>query len=372
MSNDDYINRLEPIKGQPGWYYDPVTGNTHSEEELSGIVDPEEGAEENYDMHEDYDSDEEDMGGGDSEEESREDPSPNDNPKDTRDKNKNSDDNQDNNNDEGGGEGSNLDSLAADHMGKAGEAYNKVKELTKDAEDIAKIVETEGADLAADYRIAKKYGKEAVKTSFKIQITLFAAVLGIICLFVGLFAMALLGFGDSSSTSYQPGDMDTVEKGKGYTLKDNTDYSSIPCAEGTTDSGTYTHPIKNFTIRLCGTAVGKVASINSTNIANLITASKRDGIIFGGSSFRSYEDQIALRKANCPNWQTSRSSDCHPPTAIAGNSMHEMGLATDFSINGSYINTRSSEGFIWLSKNASKYIYYNFAPEPWHWSTTGG
>jgi LAS superfamily LD-carboxypeptidase LdcB len=155
---------------------------------------------------------------------------------------------------------------------------------------------------------------------------------------------------------------DVEEKGKGWTLKSNTDYSSIPCAEGSTDAGTYTHPTQGFIIRLCNTNLKKVASINSQNIVNMIKAAEESGITLGAStSFRSYEEQQRLYNQNCS------SGTCNPPTAQPGNSMHERGLATDFNNSG-----RGGIVYEWLSKNASSFGYYNYPPESWHWSTTGG
>ncbi|HVT78108.1 MAG TPA: M15 family metallopeptidase, partial [Acidimicrobiales bacterium] len=85
--------------------------------------------------------------------------------------------------------------------------------------------------------------------------------------------------------------------------------------------------------------------------------------------------QIALRKAHCGTSEYAvyemPANQCHPPTARPGASMHERGLAVDFTVNGSIITSHSSSAWQWLNKNASKYGLYNLASEPWHWSTNG-
>lgn len=164
--------------------------------------------------------------------------------------------------------------------------------------------------------------------------------------------------------SVDPGDNskpeNTISKNKGWTLKDNTDYSAIQCADGTKDEGTYKHPTAGFTIRLCDTKLGRVASLISKRVLNMVNAAKADGVTLTGSSFRSYEGQQQLYSDNC------KRGRCSPPTARPGNSQHERGLATDFggaSKGGSVWN--------WLEKNGSKYGYYNLPSEYWHWSMSG-
>ena len=59
-------------------------------------------------------------------------------------------------------------------------------------------------------------------------------------------------------------------------------------------------------------------------------------------------------------------SACSPPTARPGQSMHEVGLAIDFSNCGS-----GSTCFRWLRANAGGYGFINLPSEPWHWSVNG-
>src|SRR3712207_3006805 len=88
--------------------------------------------------------------------------------------------------------------------------------------------------------------------------------------------------------------------------------------------------------------------------------------------FRSSSDsQVALRRQNCPDVYESSPSSCRPPTARPGQSMHERGLAIDFTYQGRTINSRSSPAFQWLANNAGRYGFSNLPSEPWHWSTNG-
>ena len=106
----------------------------------------------------------------------------------------------------------------------------------------------------------------------------------------------------------------------------------------------------------------------------LLKAASRDGIRLGGGGYRSSTSQIALRRAHCgtSNWAVYHkpSYQCRPPTARPGASMHERGLAVDFTQNGRALWSNTS-GFRWLKRNASKYGFRNLPSEPWHWSVNG-
>jgi peptidoglycan hydrolase CwlO-like protein len=116
-----------------------------------------------------------------------------------------------------------------------------------------------------------------------------------------------------------------------------------------------------------------VASSIAGNLSNLLRAAAADGIILCGGGYRSSERQAELRQINgCPDTYSAPSSSCRVPTAPPGNSMHERGLAVDFTCNGGgAIGSRSSPCFQWLSANAASYGFYNLPSEPWHWSTNG-
>ena len=106
----------------------------------------------------------------------------------------------------------------------------------------------------------------------------------------------------------------------------------------------------------------------------LLQHASRDGIRLGGGGYRSSQSQINLRRAHCgtSNWAiySKPSYQCRPPTARPGASMHERGLAIDFTQNGRALWSNTS-GYRWLKRNASKYGFKNLPSEPWHWSTNG-
>jgi len=119
-----------------------------------------------------------------------------------------------------------------------------------------------------------------------------------------------------------------------------------------------------------------VAAAIADNVAALLDAARAAGINLGGSGYRSSDSQIALRRQNCGTsqyaiWEMPPDS-CSPPTARPGMSLHERGLAIDFTANGRFITSRSDPGFVWLAANAARYGLFNLPSEPWHWSTSGG
>jgi LAS superfamily LD-carboxypeptidase LdcB len=103
----------------------------------------------------------------------------------------------------------------------------------------------------------------------------------------------------------------------------------------------------------------------------MLAAASADGYSFGGGGYRDPAAQIALREQNCPDPWNSPPSACSPPTAMPGQSLHEQGLAIDFTYNGSLIQSQSNPGFVWLANHAGSYGFYNLPSEPWHWSVDG-
>jgi len=118
-----------------------------------------------------------------------------------------------------------------------------------------------------------------------------------------------------------------------------------------------------------------VASEIADNLEGLLAAAEVDGFPLSGGGYRSSEGQIAARRANCGTSDYAiyemRASSCSPPTARPGTSMHERGLAIDFTSGGRLIGSRSDPAFRWLAGNASRFGLYNLPEEPWHWSTNG-
>jgi LAS superfamily LD-carboxypeptidase LdcB len=104
---------------------------------------------------------------------------------------------------------------------------------------------------------------------------------------------------------------------------------------------------------------------------DLLNLSYDQGIPLCGNGYRSMSAQIALRKANCGGdvW-TAPASSCSPPTARPGQSMHERGLAIDFTCNGGSVS-RGSSCSNFLQANAPDFGLYNLPSEPWHYSSDG-
>ncbi len=118
-----------------------------------------------------------------------------------------------------------------------------------------------------------------------------------------------------------------------------------------------------------------VAGSISGNVQALLNDAAADGAMLCGGGYRNPEEQIQLRMAHCgtSNYAIYEmpASQCSPPTAIPGTSMHEQGLAIDFTCNGGGTVSTGDECWDWLQGNAVGYGLYNLPSEPWHWSTSG-
>lgn len=114
-----------------------------------------------------------------------------------------------------------------------------------------------------------------------------------------------------------------------------------------------------------------VASEIAGRVEDLLAAAQADGFALSGSGYRSSDGQIAVRRANCGGDVYNKpASQCRPPTARPGQSMHERGLAIDFTWNGRLISSGNA-AFQWLRSNAGRFGLSNLPREPWHWSTNG-
>ncbi len=113
----------------------------------------------------------------------------------------------------------------------------------------------------------------------------------------------------------------------------------------------------------------------ATNLESMLAAAAADGVQISGSGYRSSARQVELRRAHCGaspfDVYEKPASQCSPPTARPGRSMHERGLAVDLTVGGRAITTRSSPAFRWLAENASRFGFFNLPSEPWHWSVNG-
>jgi hypothetical protein len=118
-----------------------------------------------------------------------------------------------------------------------------------------------------------------------------------------------------------------------------------------------------------------VAAEIADNLEALLNASDGAGLRLGGEGWRSSDGQVEARRRNCGTSDydvyEKPASQCSPPTARPGSSMHERGLAIDFTNGGKLITSRSDPAFVWLKGNAGRFGFYNLPSEPWHWSTNG-
>lgn len=119
-----------------------------------------------------------------------------------------------------------------------------------------------------------------------------------------------------------------------------------------------------------------VNALVEENVRGILAAMSARGFNLSGGGYRSIENQIRLRRANCGTsdyaiWEMP-ASQCRPPTARPGLSQHELGLAIDFTLNGRVIRCRDCDVFRALSEVAPEFGFFNLPSEPWHWSTTGG
>ena len=110
--------------------------------------------------------------------------------------------------------------------------------------------------------------------------------------------------------------------------------------------------------------------VNNWN--RMVAAARAQGVTLNArSSYRSVDSQVQLRIRNCGGnteyniWRRP-PGECNPPTAIPGRSNHEWGLAVDVELTGAGGN--SSPQYRWLAANGPRYGFFNYRPEPWHWS----
>lgn len=132
---------------------------------------------------------------------------------------------------------------------------------------------------------------------------------------------------------------------------------------------------ENGLVRVNGVLIDK--SIGKA-FAQLVAWAIEDGITLTGGGYRSAQAQIDLRRGNCgPTdydiWEKP-PSECNPPAARPGHSLHERGLAIDVRCNGRLISRYSDPCFAWMAEHAPKVGLRNDVTrrEAWHWSTTGG
>ena len=149
-----------------------------------------------------------------------------------------------------------------------------------------------------------------------------------------------------------------------------------PPSNGGGSGGGPTAPVTNSgEIVNAGNGIWVHTSI-AGNVRRLLADAAAAGVPLAGGGYRDPAGQIRVRRNNCGTSDYAvyqmPASQCRPPTARPGSSMHERGLAIDFTYNGRIIGSRSGPAWTWLKANAAGYGLYNLPSEPWHWSTSGG
>jgi hypothetical protein len=101
-------------------------------------------------------------------------------------------------------------------------------------------------------------------------------------------------------------------------------------------------------------------------VQNLLNMPRAAELGLCGWGWRSSERQQQLwDEHNC-------DTGCTVPTAPPGSSMHERGLAIDFTTNGRTISSYDSAGYDFLDSTRGVHGLTAGVPgEPWHWSSNG-
>jgi hypothetical protein len=107
-------------------------------------------------------------------------------------------------------------------------------------------------------------------------------------------------------------------------------------------------------------------------IRTLLAEAEVAGVSLEGAGYRDTASQRRLRARNCPDPINSPPSSCSPPTARVGESLHEYGLAVDFTSKGELIVDRDHPAYRFLEANAPGWDIEVHPQEPWHWSFGGG
>jgi hypothetical protein len=117
-----------------------------------------------------------------------------------------------------------------------------------------------------------------------------------------------------------------------------------------------------------------VAGSIARAVRGLLERAGERGLPLCGWGYRGPEQQIRLRREHCG---TSRyavyempASRCRPPTARPGTSMHERGLAIDFTCAGRTV-AAGQACHAFLGAVADDFGLHNLPSEPWHWSVNG-
>lgn len=133
-------------------------------------------------------------------------------------------------------------------------------------------------------------------------------------------------------------------------------------------------PVEQTTIAP-GTTI-RVHLCLAQTMSQLVQLAQSQGIPLSGGGYRDPAAQINTRRNNCGTSEYAiyqmPASQCSPPTARPGTSMHERGVAVDFTCNGRIIGSRTGACWNFMVVNAARFGLKNLPSEPWHWSVSGG
>ncbi|MGH9113818.1 MAG: D-alanyl-D-alanine carboxypeptidase family protein, partial [Acidimicrobiales bacterium] len=145
-------------------------------------------------------------------------------------------------------------------------------------------------------------------------------------------------------------------------------------AEANKAAGIQAPPGGVVTVPCAGGGGIEVAGDIQKQVARLLAAAAEAGITMCGNGYRDPAAQIAVRRSNCGTSSyaiySMPASSCSPPTARPGASLHEQGLAIDFTVGGGTIGYGST-AYDWMKAHSADYGLFNLPGEPWHWSTNG-
>jgi hypothetical protein len=118
----------------------------------------------------------------------------------------------------------------------------------------------------------------------------------------------------------------------------------------------------------------RVAGSIAHYVQGLLDLAGRRDVPLCGSGYRDPRRQVELRRLHCGTSDYAvyemPASRCRPPTARPGASMHEQGLAVDFTCGGGPI-VASGECDSFLRSEAGDFGLRNLPSEVWHYSTNG-
>jgi D-alanyl-D-alanine carboxypeptidase len=148
--------------------------------------------------------------------------------------------------------------------------------------------------------------------------------------------------------------------------------AALPVVVGMAATGAPSGPVAAEVELVEVEGIGLTSATWAPEVRALLAAAAADGVTLTGSSYRDRSSQVLLRRAHCGSSHYAiyemPASQCSPPTARPGTSLHERGLAIDFDDCA----TRATVYFRWLVDNAKRFGLRNLPSEAWHWSSTGG